>query len=130
MSGNTYNNLINFYFDKKFPIGRILTLNKRKFFNKNLNHVIIFDANIFIETGVKIWEGDLDLSNDISILQDLYNYIKTEFYVTESIKIPLWNTMDINKIKEIFIIDSSFNINEKYKNFIYRDKNGFYKKNG
>lgn len=113
--------------------GKLIAFSKsgyKRIFPKNL---VIFNSNIFLEEKngfKKIWFGDLDITKDLSLLQEIYNKIQKTIYVLYEMDGRFENEDKPNIDNYVIKINDKIEINEKlkeyfeYKNNIIKLKNG------
>ena len=73
------------------PYGRIISPSKTAYCNKYPNNLVVFNANICLENGTKIWHGDLDISIDEKHLKELASGINQTIYVLREMDIRFVN---------------------------------------
>lgn len=67
------------------PLGKMLSLSKGEYRRDHKDHVIYFNANVFVLSEGKIWGGDLDLTLEGSKLQKIADKIGMKIFVTKEI---------------------------------------------
>ena len=60
---------------------RLLSLSKSMYRRTHPDNLVVFNANICTKERGKIWQGDLDVTEDIDELKRLASEIKEEIYV-------------------------------------------------
>jgi hypothetical protein len=76
-----YGPTLSTFYDKGFIPGRMISGSKT-FYRKNYpNNEVYFNANIFVLDEGKIWWGDLDLTRDKEILEDISISCGKKLYV-------------------------------------------------
>jgi hypothetical protein len=63
------------------PAGRMITASKSGFLRRHPDHAPVFNANLCLEQGRKVWFGDLDLMDDKQRLVHLARRIGETLYV-------------------------------------------------
>ena len=53
------------------PLSRLISSSKSYYRKKNPDNLIVFNANILSENGIKVWHGDLDITKDGVILSKI-----------------------------------------------------------
>lgn len=71
----------NQFTERGFIPGRMISGSKSGYREKNPENVVYFNANIFILGEGKIWWGDLDLTKDTPILEDISREMGKKLYV-------------------------------------------------
>jgi len=72
------NNIFNKH---EFHVGRLITGSKSSYRENHPNDLIIFNANILIQSKGKIWHGDLNITKDAKILQRICNEINEKMII-------------------------------------------------
>lgn len=65
----------------KLMLGRMISGSKSTYYQENPNNLIVFNANIVIETRGKIWHGDLDVTVDFQNLKKVAETLEEPLYV-------------------------------------------------
>jgi hypothetical protein len=63
------------------PSGRMISYSKSRYREAHPEHVAVFNANICLGPGRKVWHGDLDVTKDEPLLHDLARRTGTIVYV-------------------------------------------------
>jgi len=71
----------NIFYNHNFFNGRMISGSKSGYHSRHPKNDIVFNANIFTPTHHKVWYGDLDITFDNKILQDICNEIGEEIIV-------------------------------------------------
>jgi len=66
---------------REFYSGRMIGGSKSGYRKLNPNNDIVFNANIFTPSKHKCWYGDLDITKDAKILQEICNELQEEMIV-------------------------------------------------
>ena len=61
--------------------GRMISGSKSLYLRMYPNHTVIFNGNIFTEKRGKVWWGDLDLTRDTEILEEIANEAQENLYI-------------------------------------------------
>jgi hypothetical protein len=61
--------------------GRMISGSKSGYYSQHPKHDVVFNANIFIPSVGKVWFGDLDITLDNKLLQEICNEIGEEMIV-------------------------------------------------
>lgn len=63
------------------PSGRMISFSKTRYREAHPEHLALFNGNICLSPGRKVWHGDLDLTKDEPLLHDLARRTGTIVYV-------------------------------------------------
>ncbi len=66
---------------RKFYLGRMIAGSKSGYRMRNPDNDVLFNANIFVPSGEKEWHGDLDITKDAKVLQEICDEIQEELIV-------------------------------------------------
>ena len=98
------NNMIDTFdtFEKHgLRIARIISYSKSKYREEHLDHVMVFNANVFTESSGKVWWGDLDLTLDGDKLSSIAKEIGEPLYVLYEMDGRFENeNLEFDKVKE------------------------------
>ena len=61
--------------------GRMISGSKSGYYNEHPDNLIVFNANIVIETRGKIWHGDLDVTIDTENLEKVSKTLEEPLYI-------------------------------------------------
>lgn len=75
------NEFYNIFLKYNLPIGRLIAFSKSTYRKSNPDNLVLFNANIIVENYGKIWFGDLDITKDECVLQNVANELKMNLYV-------------------------------------------------
>jgi hypothetical protein len=64
-----------------FRVARLLSYSKSIYRKTYPNNEVYFNANIFNESGQKVWHGDLDLTLDTKKLKKIAQSLGTNLYI-------------------------------------------------
>jgi hypothetical protein len=78
---NPLQKYIDIFWDKDLMIGRMIGGSKSGYRNMHPDNEVVFNANIVIESGGKIWHGDLDITLDRLKLQNVADAIGEDLYI-------------------------------------------------
>ena len=63
------------------PINRLIAFSKSTYRKAYPDNFVLFNANIITKEYGKIWFGDLDITRDSGILQDVSNELEMDLYI-------------------------------------------------
>jgi len=69
------------FLSKGLPIGRMIGGSKSGYRDAHPDNIIVFNANIVIETRGKVWHGDLDVTLDETKLKEVANALEEDLYI-------------------------------------------------
>lgn len=61
--------------------GRMISGSKSGYYNEHPDNLIVFNANVIIETRGKIWHGDLDVTVDYENLEKVAETLEEPLYI-------------------------------------------------
>lgn len=62
-------------------LGRLLSPSKSAYRREFPDHEVVFNANVILEKYGKVWYGDLDLTNDAEVLNEIAKTLDETIYV-------------------------------------------------
>jgi hypothetical protein len=71
----------NFFIKEGFNLGRMVSFSKSSYREKYPDNEVYFNANIFVLGEGKIWYGDVDVTKDMTSLQNIAREIGKDLYV-------------------------------------------------
>lgn len=100
-----------------FMMGKMLTSSKSSYRNRYPDNLVVFNANIFIDTPEftgKIWYGDIDLTTEHQKLKDIAAEIGATLFVLWELdgRFEKESRLDFEKVA---VWNSDSGIAEKYK---------------
>ena len=99
------------FYSRGFPMGRMISQSKSGYRDRHPQHDVMFNANIIIEGANKAWFGDLDITIDRPLLEEIAKALdKCE----EREKIVNWDNLK-KYVKERYCTDD-----ERAKKYIKR----------
>jgi hypothetical protein len=70
-----------FFIKEGFNLGRMVSFSKSSYREKYPDNEVYFNANIFVLGEGKIWYGDVDVTKDMTSLQNIAREIGKDLYV-------------------------------------------------
>lgn len=61
--------------------GNLVSMSKSGYRDAHPNNLVVFNANIILEDGGKIWFGDIDITNSGKTLMDMANGFGVDIYI-------------------------------------------------
>ncbi len=61
--------------------GRMISGSKSSYYDEHSDNLIVFNANIIIETRGKVWHGDLDVTVDYENLEKIAETLEEPLYI-------------------------------------------------
>ena len=104
-----------FFNAHSFHNGRMIGGSKSGYSSQHPDELIVFNANILMPGYGKVWYGDLNLTEDYLVLQDIAKSLNSTLYILwesdgrfgeenkpfdELIKKAVWNTDELKPTKE------------------------------
>ena len=78
-----YGPIIGTFYEKGILPGRIIGWSKSGYMKKYPNNEVYFNANIFVFGEGKVWFGDLDLTLDKPMLEEISKEIGKKLYIVK-----------------------------------------------
>ena len=69
------------FYSNGFHIGRMISGSKSGYRERNPENEVYFNANIFTLEEGKVWYGDLDVTKDLSALEEITKTIGKDLYI-------------------------------------------------
>ena len=73
--------LYKLFMSNKLMPGRMISGSKSGYMSEYPDNLVVFNANIVIETRGKIWHGDLDVTSDYENLEKVVEALKEDLYI-------------------------------------------------
>ena len=99
------------FMNHELMMGRMISGSKSGYYNQHPENLIVFNANIIIESRGKIWHGDLDVTLDYEKLEKVAEALEEPLYIlremdarfeNEEAGFKVWKNKAVAKIgKEI-----------------------------
>ena len=61
--------------------GRMLSGSKSGYFSQHPKNTVVFNGNVVVENGGKIWYGDLDVTKEFDTLKEIADEIGQDLYI-------------------------------------------------
>jgi phage tail tube protein FII len=109
-------------------VGRMISGSKSAYHRQYPSNFVIFNANIFIDTDElcgKVWHGDIDLTRDCSVLNEIAEELGTTLYVLYEMD-GRFDNEDRKDFKDAAAWNTHTGISKKYEKFF--DENLLLKK--
>ena len=104
---------------KKFHIGRCFG-SKSTYRRAHPNNLILFNANVLTDSGLKIWHGDLDLTVDYKDLIEEAKILNKDLYVLQEMDGRFGNENN-PAFKEIAVWSTKLGLHPTYERFFDKD---------
>ena len=69
------------FYSRGFPMGRMISQSKSGYRDRHPQHDVMFNANIIIEGANKAWFGDLDITIDRPLLEEIAKALDKDLYI-------------------------------------------------
>ena len=69
------------FWNKGFYVGRMISGSKSGYRERNPENEIYFNSNIFTLEEGKVWYGDLDITKDLSVLEEIAKTKGKDLYI-------------------------------------------------
>ena len=87
-----YGETIGTFYEKGFISGRMISGSKSTYRQKYPNNEVYFNANIFVLGEGKVWYGDLDITVDRDLLEDISRLCGKKLYILQEMDGRFENT--------------------------------------
>lgn len=71
----------NIFMENGLPMGRMISMSKSGYRDKNPDNLVVFNANIFVLGEGKIWYGDLDITKERTVLEDIAKELGKDLFI-------------------------------------------------
>jgi len=126
---NTESEIIDFLYANQLPPGKLISGSKSAYSRLFPNDLVLFNANIFIEERGKIWHGDINLTKQKNILEQIKENFGVDVYVLREMdgrfglennpkfkRDATWNTKTgLNKKYLEYFDNETLTLKEKYR---------------
>ena len=82
---NEQKEILSLFISNRLNLGRTLTRSISRYKTQHPDNLIVFNANVILENGDKVWYGDLDVSLDKHILKEVSRRCGKTLYVLEEL---------------------------------------------